>query len=395
MAAALHARILAEGYTPGMLRAAGLVVPVSLKPRVVIPQRFVVPRPQKGPDSYAQILKWKEEEDVLPREISRDAGYREHQVSATLCGVVAIGTHTSKYLRHGGIYESRVLFKCREMAQQMKNDGYRRTMNDPRFMNEAPQWPPSVDLVFNPPQWGAENAPPLFDPFQEDGGDVQLPAPQSATICGLAESSPLEHDSNTIASSTATPGFFIGRDGTQWPLPPAEFMPTAPIRPPGLPAPQRGYRALPERVASSDRSDDPKSRDRDSHTHGSPQTTSGSSPASSSVGLVTPENKSEPIFSYRPDPRAGVIGEGRPKHGGRMSSKVAKEKSFAGGHTNALGLDLDTSRDVETRKSAPDTDPEVGFFRGRDGNWWPLPPMEVLLASVGRVHRGRNPVTKW
>ncbi|KAI0787659.1 hypothetical protein C8Q74DRAFT_1366496 [Fomes fomentarius] len=356
MAAALHARILAEGYTPGMLRAAGMVVP-------------------KGPDSYAQIFNWEEEEDVSPCEISRGAEYREHQ-----------------YLRHGGIYESRVLSKCREMAQQMKNDGYRRTMNDPRFVNEAPQWPPSADLVFNPPQWGAEIAPPPFDPFQEDEGDVQCPAPQSAKICGLAESSPLEHNSKTIASSTATPGFFIGRDGTQWPLPPAEFMPTAPIHPPGL---QRGHRALPERVASSDRSDDPKSRDRDGHTHGSPQTTSGSSPASSSVGLVTPENKSEPIFSYRPDPRAGVIGEGRPKHGGRMSSKVAKEKSFAGGHTNALGLDLYAFRDVGTRKSSRDTDPEVGFFRGRDGNWWPLPPMEVLLASVGHVHRGRNPVPKW
>ena len=76
-AAALLERILTEGYTPGMARAAGVVrasmpEPVTYHPtplplyRSVAPQKFAMPRPERPKGHYARILEWSEGLDEEP-----------------------------------------------------------------------------------------------------------------------------------------------------------------------------------------------------------------------------------------------------------------------------------------------------------------------------------------
>ena len=269
MAAALHAKIMAEGYTPGMLRAAfkgqmqTASVPVfvdHLRPRTVVPQRFVAPRPERGPESFAKILHWREEEGGSPHAIGSANGYREHEVSIVSVARAIAGADASQYTCSGGVLVSRVLTKCWEMARAIKDDVHQRTMNDPGF--EAPQWPAETELVFNPPQWGSNTT---FDPFCDEE-EVVYPhhrvAPQPTTSCGLSSRTTVGHIHDSGPTSATDPGFFVGRDGSRWPLPPPECMPssTAHTRPPGLPSPPRGHRALPPQVASSDRSDSAQSR---------------------------------------------------------------------------------------------------------------------------------------
>lgn len=82
-----------------------------------------------------------------------------------------------------------------------------------RSENETLAWPPAPELIANSPNWGPKTCA------------------QPPTVPGLGL------DFALPTTSAVSAGHFIGRDGTEWPLPPSECMPKprlsqSPIAPP-------------------------------------------------------------------------------------------------------------------------------------------------------------------
>ena len=111
-AAALLERILTEGYTPGMARAAGVArasmpEPVTYHPtplplyRSVAPQKFAMPRPERPKGHYARILEWSEELDEEPEaEGGVACGSKEEERQKTGTKMQKTDAHESGYERN-------------------------------------------------------------------------------------------------------------------------------------------------------------------------------------------------------------------------------------------------------------------------------------------------------
>ncbi|RPD74800.1 hypothetical protein L226DRAFT_560467 [Lentinus tigrinus ALCF2SS1-7] len=196
-AAFLLERILTEGYTSGMARSAAkiaatrMVVEQDSKPihKFVAPQRFAMPRPEKPKGHYSEILEWKEEGEQIASP--QDGDYEQ-----------------DKY--EGGGYIERVLAPSRTMASFFNAMSSRRVADVPR-------------------------APGLVAQASEQAVSGTMLEPQQ-------EFSPSSHwtPSPVTASGEVPTGFFVGREGLIWPLPPREcmFSPIEDLLPAIRPEPQ-------------------------------------------------------------------------------------------------------------------------------------------------------------
>ncbi len=202
-AAALLEIILAEGYTQGMLRAANTAVAEvdsQALVKVVAPRRFEMPRPEKPAGCYSRILKWEVNEEKVVS--AHNGGYeeRKYQVSASPCTCRMLGPKVIKYLHHGGSYVQRLLAQSRATAllHNLATVGW--------SSDDVPPWPP-----------------------------LPQPVPEASTqaICSTSTSSRLrqeQEDCGQTSHRTPLPsgevpaGYYIGRDGEEWPLPPRECM---------------------------------------------------------------------------------------------------------------------------------------------------------------------------
>ncbi|PIL35575.1 hypothetical protein GSI_02303 [Ganoderma sinense ZZ0214-1] len=276
-AAALHAKILDRTnaadappptprvarhvVSPGLLNALlGLPEPKSAKHfadvKFVAPSAFYQPKPRP---SLTGILSWQDQtEQCSPQS----------NTSATRKSII------KKILLVAG----------RRRAE----------IEDP---NAAPVWPPIPELIANPP-----NRRPRPQA-------IGLPVPPIGL--GLDIALPI--------ASTVSSGHFIGRDGTEWPLPPTECMPRpslSPIAPPRtLPAltPLGGDKWT-TLIATLDTVED-KDAPFFASLHMKHSTRSCSTVATSLPRTPTDEVVLLPVRNAKVEcaPRWGVIGDGRPR----------------------------------------------------------------------------------
>ncbi|KAI0719291.1 hypothetical protein C8T65DRAFT_52563 [Cerioporus squamosus] len=200
-AAALLERILNEGYASGMLRAANPVT-AELDPRMLVktvaPRRFAMPRPVKPKGHYSKILEWEEEEERVASPNHRGYEQSKYEVSTGIRVVRMLRPHSMKYLRHGGAYVERVLAQSRAIALLLKIAG------GGCSSDEAPQWPPAPSSVPASKQAVPSASPDLEQEQEQESGEISRWTPSP--------------------SGEVPAGFFIGRDGLEWPLPPRECM---------------------------------------------------------------------------------------------------------------------------------------------------------------------------
>ncbi|KAI1797116.1 hypothetical protein LXA43DRAFT_1138013 [Ganoderma leucocontextum] len=294
--------------------------------------------------------------------------------------------------------------------------GRRRVENEES--NEAPAWPPAPELIANPPNWGRK-------------------ASHASTLSlGLNIALPI--------ASTVSCGHFIGRDGTEWPLPPTECMPES------SPSLIAHPRVLPALTLDGDKWTTPIRALDGLEVDGAPFIAAGNelqdkhctlscstaatflprTPADDVVLL--PLRKANGKAKAECSPRWGVIGEGRPKpvypptpllgptlrlpsppflasQAAYVASESESEdgpESVGGGYWSESeseyaesdsddsdtwsGSDVDSAHGSDSDEEG---DFEAEFFVADDGTAWPLPPAE-LVAAAGAAHRGRNPVPR-
>ena len=260
----------------------------------VVPLRFVAPRPRW---SLSRILSWQEREEEAPPATTMDCASTTYMVSSASCvPPQSRGAHDIfQSPGQGGILGKLLLAAGRR--------GWEREGSD-----EAPAWPPAPELVANPPNWGkvqtantmATPAVILHPSPQSDDGEYAPPPglPSSALGLNLPPIAP---------RGTVSPGYFIGSDGTEWPIPPPECMPS----PWSSPSP-RGI---------SGSSSHPSDTSEDGNevpftTEGDEVHTSSCSPACSSALSSLPRTPEDRLLaqSTKGDcgSRWGVIGDGRP-----------------------------------------------------------------------------------
>ncbi|KAI0372057.1 hypothetical protein BV20DRAFT_140307 [Pilatotrama ljubarskyi] len=198
----------------------------------LMPLPIVAPAPQRPAADFATVLGWREPE-------------HEPQGRATS------PTHpiNDGYLRSGGLYTQRVLARGRLVAAYAAQCEYAHAMNVPALVNQAPPWPPAPELIANPPDWGhplpgETVAPQWYAPEvtytdateRIEGYDEALTAGSEPTSLasqstrdGREERWDAASSQTSVASDASyeecATGYFVGRDGTVWPLPPHECMP--------------------------------------------------------------------------------------------------------------------------------------------------------------------------
>ncbi|KAI0719286.1 hypothetical protein C8T65DRAFT_693287 [Cerioporus squamosus] len=212
MAAALHAKILAEGYTPGMLRAAGAAtteVATVLQQhfmKLTAPQRLAAPQPQRQKGDYADILGWEErekEETVVPPPAS---GHQRlkclHQVYIES---VLAQHHARLRRREFNLAWSKA---CRRTAS-----------------SEVQPCPPLLPTKVGSPHEMRSHL--LFDIIQgreDETPPLNHPAPQQAASSGYADMPSIGDIEESGARPQGSPTSFIDNDGLEWPLPPRECL---------------------------------------------------------------------------------------------------------------------------------------------------------------------------
>ncbi|KAL1943905.1 hypothetical protein VTO73DRAFT_3723 [Trametes versicolor] len=196
-----------------------------------LPFPIAMPVPQRTPGHFATILTYEEPEAERPASSSAvEDLYVQHK---------------DDYLRSGGEYTQRLLTLARGTATSFRKDLYR----DSTTSNEAPPWPPAPELVANPPNWGfvattshsgntsedaemdaTESDNDWSDASSQSGSlihvfDVKGRGWDSESTSGSSSEDNSQEDMDDEDEDTCATGFFIGRDGTQWPMPPPECMP--------------------------------------------------------------------------------------------------------------------------------------------------------------------------
>ncbi|EIW55615.1 uncharacterized protein TRAVEDRAFT_22110 [Trametes versicolor FP-101664 SS1] len=196
-----------------------------------LPFPIAMPVPQRTPGHFATILTYEEPEAERPASSSAvEDSYVQHK---------------DDYLRSGGEYTQRLLTLARGTATSFRKDIYR----DSTTSNEAPPWPPAPELVANPPNWGfvattshsgntsedaemdaTESDNDWSDASSQSGSlihvfDVKGRAWDSESTSGSSSEDSSHGETDDEDENTYATGYFIGRDGTQWPMPPPECMP--------------------------------------------------------------------------------------------------------------------------------------------------------------------------
>ncbi|KAH9896966.1 hypothetical protein C8Q73DRAFT_789257 [Cubamyces lactineus] len=191
---------------------------------------IAAPAPQRPAADFATILHWEESDEDTDGD---DLMPPKH--------------HNDAYLHSGGLYTQRVLARGRIMARYATEIDYMHAMNDPALANQAPPWPPAPEHVADALTWGAPAsigvAPHAYAP---QDGDIETGASVSDTsddwsapsfgwtACIHDASGDEESSWGGFASSRyedadsedeCATGFFIGHDGTAWPMPPPECLP--------------------------------------------------------------------------------------------------------------------------------------------------------------------------
>ena len=240
--------------------------------------------------------------------------------------------------------------------------------------------------------------------------------------------------------STVSSGHFIGRDGTEWPLPPTECMPRpspSPIVPP-QPRPtfalHGGQWTAPSAVLDTVEDADARFLAELHARHGA---LSCSTAATSLPRTPVDEVILFPVREAKVEcaPRWGVIGDGRPNSRPEPECPptpflgpslclpslpfVESEATYDEEETEVVigywsesesgsgseswseysesenGDDDGWSvRSVYDGDSDDEGESEPGFFLASDGTSWPFPSV-ALATAMETVHRGRNPVPKW
>uniref|UniRef100_A0A5K1JVI3 Vacuolating cytotoxin autotransporter [Cleaved into: Vacuolating cytotoxin, Vacuolating cytotoxin translocator] n=1 Tax=Ganoderma boninense TaxID=34458 RepID=A0A5K1JVI3_9APHY len=249
--------------------------------KFVAPSAFYQPKPRP---SLTGILNWQgQTEQCSPQSNPVSIPRR---ISVPVAALHFFCAHPSRRLQNAtrkGIIEKILLVAGRRRTE----------IDDP---NTAPACPPATQHLANPPHWA---------PRPQMAG---VPAPRLGL--GLDIAPPV---ARTISS-----GYFIGRDGTEWPLPPMECMPKpslpliAPPRARPAPAPLGGGKWTAP-IAALDTVED-KDAPFFAVLHSNHGMASRSTVATSLPGTPEDEVILRPVRNAEVDgaPRWGVIGDGRP-----------------------------------------------------------------------------------
>ncbi|KAI0642216.1 hypothetical protein C8Q79DRAFT_1013509 [Trametes meyenii] len=148
---------------------------------------IISPRPQVCAYNFAKILRWEESLDTLE---------------------LLSGAASEKSLAHiqsGGVYTQRVLACGREVAKYVEATQYALGAMDPASANQAPPWPPAPQLV---------------------AGHIHIGLRSEIAYTYGAYTATYEAARSTsrirVQHHAAEVETFIGRDGTEWPMPPPE-----------------------------------------------------------------------------------------------------------------------------------------------------------------------------
>ncbi|KAI0360571.1 hypothetical protein OH77DRAFT_1517041 [Trametes cingulata] len=222
----------------------------------VTPLPILAPAPQRPAADFATVLGWEASEDDLESN-------------------APIHTTNDGYLKSGGVYIQRVLAAGRIIARYATECQYAHAMSEPSLVNQAPPWPPAPEHIASSPDWGqpkhpdAAVAPQAYSPevtyidateLFEDEHDhswlacghtdfaLHVMGDRRKEIWDTELTSCTSEDSEYDGCAT---GFFIGHDGTAWPLPPRECMPGShplPYEPLDAPKPRRSNAKSPGTV---------------------------------------------------------------------------------------------------------------------------------------------------
>ena len=228
MAVALHAKILAEGYTPRILRAAGAATGPSeaaknlhqqLLLQLITPQKLVAPQPQKQRADFAQILEWEQKgrEDVV---VAPPAGGHNHrtqrpQVSVDRLCARTIQTDIPLQPDHE-VYIESVLAQSRARLRRREFDFAWTKASRRTTSTGANPWPPSPSQPASAHTAKHPSAAPRreVDPSHSNHLPPQLTArPEYADVLSIGDIEGLG------ARPGGSPSHFIDSDGLEWPIP--------------------------------------------------------------------------------------------------------------------------------------------------------------------------------
>ncbi len=228
MAAALHAKILAEGYTPGMLRAAGGAATTEAANRLhqhfiklTTSQRLAAPRPQKQEREYAHILGWEErekEEAVAAPPASR----RRLQVRVDMRGPRRTRTDTMQCLHQ--LYIEGVLAQHHARLRRREFNLAWTKASRRTAASEVHPWPPVPTRVASPHKAESHLRCDAISVREDETHPQEHPAPQWAASSGYTDMPSIGDIEEFIERPHGSPSSFIDSEGLEWPLPPRECL---------------------------------------------------------------------------------------------------------------------------------------------------------------------------
>ncbi|KAI0659254.1 hypothetical protein C8Q70DRAFT_933625 [Cubamyces menziesii] len=340
---------------------------------------IVAPAPQRPAADFATILHWEESDE--------DANGVE---------MLPPPHHNDAYLQSGGLYTQRLLARGRIMARYATEIDYMHAMSNPALVNQAPPWPPAPEHIADALTWGApahgEVAPHAYAPEDSDmetgtsvgGTSDDWSAPSFGwAACSQytsgdedtrweSRTSSLLYEGSDSEDECAT-GFFLGRDGTAWPIPPPECMPH-----------DRSAEDLRDSDTASERGQ-PEcwvvwSAEDDEHSAGSRSPGLGSE-CSAGGSEQSSTLESEGSWAKRTSPPATPPDVPLADLGLLWYTSFGKEL----GVSAALDTFID---DRLVPSPAPASFATDGFFLGRDGSLWPLPPSPPTSYTFDIRRRG-------
>ncbi|OJT01707.1 hypothetical protein TRAPUB_7763 [Trametes pubescens] len=394
-----------------------------------LPFPIAVPAPQRPPSDFATILLWEEPEEERPASEMEDTYV--HNKDA--------------YLRSGGLYTQRLLAGTRAMATSFRRDQYRaRATADSTTSNEAPPWPPAPELIASPPNWGLATTPGQSEGTPANADSDATGSDDDWSTNGWSSGDSSQEETDGEAEDTCATGYFIGRDGMEWPMPPPECMPggflsthPSPYGRLGTCSPTTaadslsGYdtsedgdaelEAVEGRVVwSAEGYDGYSDSDSDSEeydaldgyaidqlghpNHSPPPPLSHSAGNSPSSGFA-PSPATHPSAPSTPVPHGLSLAElGRQWYAsfGKDLNPVPPSTSSTGSYTPHMSLGPaphlcwrpHVEEDTRARKAHHKPSEEQRYFLGRDGSAWPLPPPPPDAEECA-LRRGRIRKKKW
>ncbi|KAI9063528.1 hypothetical protein FKP32DRAFT_1676241 [Trametes sanguinea] len=364
------------------------------------------PAPQRPAADFATVLGWREPED-------------------NLCGEdQSVKQDSPNISNYTGASTQALPTEHRWVAQRRATARYG-AIGEPALVNQAPPWPPAPELIANPPSWGLPThssvAPPLSVAAHADWDATDSRSSWSDTptssLSGIAsqwfddEDEDLSWDTRSssveagegdkdISAEDAT-RFFIGRDGTAWPLPPPEFMPVEDIlSPEPLDSTERssfssecdwsrpGYRV----VWSASQWDEGSAEVE--HTPSTDFTDASFSDSD--------DGASSPCPPYHHSPSSESL-DWSPATPPDLPSMALPLAELGLQWYASFGRDIDdpascSSKDGPLSDDTGDKDADDweagGYFLGRDGTLWPLPPPPPPVLAPPKIERGRKRLPK-